>query len=294
MARFHRQVETRYSIGRDATQIISPTGEIVEGQIMTTLVHSAYNARGQKNYLYPANFNNELHRFGYNARWGYRTDTETGLAYCQNRYYDPANGRWVTRDPIGYAGGVNLYGYCGSGPVGFADWLGLWKAVIIMGDQGGGACLMGGVSYWSWLRWLHRMGATEVTVLHDPTEQEIIDALSDPEVGGFVFIGHGTTKELSASPAFPLAGDDTFDSATIARIAKNRKGRKMRVGVLFACYSRGLSDELGQITYAPKTYAGAAGYTDLFDKPDVRKGKIGGGAISAGGGGDRPRTVFAP
>ena len=42
---------------------------------------------------------------------GHRTDTETGLVYCQNRYYDPANGRWLTRDPIGTAGGVNLYSF---------------------------------------------------------------------------------------------------------------------------------------------------------------------------------------
>ena len=27
------------------------------------------------------------------------------------RYYDPATGRFVTRDPIGYGGGTNLYGY---------------------------------------------------------------------------------------------------------------------------------------------------------------------------------------
>ncbi len=64
--------------------------------------------------------------FGYNARWGYVKDA-TGLYYCQNRYYDPANGRWLTRDPIGYAGGVNLYGYCGGGPVGAVDPEGLFE-----------------------------------------------------------------------------------------------------------------------------------------------------------------------
>ena len=59
---------------------------------------------------------------------GYVKDA-TGLYYCQNRYYDPANGRWLTRDPIGYEGGINLYGYCGGGPVGAVDpWgLKLWS-----------------------------------------------------------------------------------------------------------------------------------------------------------------------
>ena len=36
--------------------------------------------------------------------------------------YDPALGRWTTRDPIGFAGGdVNLYGYVGGNPVNYID-----------------------------------------------------------------------------------------------------------------------------------------------------------------------------
>ena len=67
----------------------------------------------------------DLLRFGYNARWGYKLDTETGLYYCQHRYYDSANGRWVTRDPIGCAGGFNVYGYCASHVVSVEDESGL-------------------------------------------------------------------------------------------------------------------------------------------------------------------------
>jgi RHS repeat-associated protein len=59
--------------------------------------------------------------FGYNAQWGYHTDRATGLVLCAHRYYDPATGGWLTRDPISYAGGLNLYGYCGAGPVDWAD-----------------------------------------------------------------------------------------------------------------------------------------------------------------------------
>ena len=63
--------------------------------------------------------------FGYHGRDGYCTDRETVVVYCQNRYYDPRTGHWVTRDPIGYAGGINLYSYCGSGPIGWNDASGL-------------------------------------------------------------------------------------------------------------------------------------------------------------------------
>jgi len=37
-------------------------------------------------------------------------DVETGLDLLTQRYYDPQQGRFVTRDPIGYKGGLNLCG----------------------------------------------------------------------------------------------------------------------------------------------------------------------------------------
>ncbi len=52
---------------------------------------------------------------------GYRFDPETQLYYVRNRYYSPVLGRWITRDPIGYSGGINLYGYVGNSPAGMVD-----------------------------------------------------------------------------------------------------------------------------------------------------------------------------
>ncbi len=49
---------------------------------------------------------------------GYRYDPETENYYVRNRYYSPVLGRWLTRDPIGYAGGINLYEYVASMPAG--------------------------------------------------------------------------------------------------------------------------------------------------------------------------------
>ncbi|HTQ08644.1 MAG TPA: RHS repeat-associated core domain-containing protein, partial [Fimbriimonadaceae bacterium] len=63
--------------------------------------------------------------FGYNAQAGYLFDRDTGLYLCQHRYYDPTSGRWVTRDPIGYGGGIGLYAYCSNGAAGFMDPSGL-------------------------------------------------------------------------------------------------------------------------------------------------------------------------
>ena len=42
---------------------------------------------------------------------GYCYDPESELYYVRNRTYNPILGRWIQRDPIGYQGGINLYGY---------------------------------------------------------------------------------------------------------------------------------------------------------------------------------------
>ena len=50
---------------------------------------------------------------------------KSGLEYKRNRYYDPQTGRFTQEDPIGLAGGVNLYGFAGGDPVNFSDPFGL-------------------------------------------------------------------------------------------------------------------------------------------------------------------------
>ena len=43
------------------------------------------------------------------------------LLYVRARYYDPANGRWLQRDPAGFADGGNLYVLIGNNPARFVD-----------------------------------------------------------------------------------------------------------------------------------------------------------------------------
>ena len=58
---------------------------------------------------------------GYGGQWGYYKDAETNLHLLGHRYYDASAGRFLNRDPIGYAGGVNLYAYTQSNPVNSID-----------------------------------------------------------------------------------------------------------------------------------------------------------------------------
>lgn len=63
--------------------------------------------------------------FSYKAQFGYYSDAETGLQLLTNRYYDVSTGRFITRDPISYSGGINLYAYVQNNPGNLVDPFGL-------------------------------------------------------------------------------------------------------------------------------------------------------------------------
>jgi RHS repeat-associated protein len=59
------------------------------------------------------------------------TDEETELLYYGLRYYQPASGKWLSRDPIGESQmpgrrSENLHSFCGNDVVNYWDYLGLW------------------------------------------------------------------------------------------------------------------------------------------------------------------------
>jgi RHS repeat-associated protein len=63
-------------------------------------------------------------RLTLNLRWpGHYFDAETGLHYNRFRYYDPQLGRYIQGDPLGLAGGINVYA-APANPVSLVDVLG--------------------------------------------------------------------------------------------------------------------------------------------------------------------------
>jgi RHS repeat-associated protein len=61
--------------------------------------------------------------FKYVGKFGVMDD-ENGLLYMRARYYDPHIDKFLTQDPIGFLGGLNLYTYVVNNPVNLIDPLG--------------------------------------------------------------------------------------------------------------------------------------------------------------------------
>jgi RHS repeat-associated protein len=61
------------------------------------------------------------------GRYGGYLDNDTGLTYFWHRWYDGKDGRWISRDPIGIKGGINLYAYVDNAPSVNIDSAGLFN-----------------------------------------------------------------------------------------------------------------------------------------------------------------------
>ncbi len=73
-------------------------------------------------------------------------DEQTGLAYYGYRFYSPGVGRWINRDPIGEAGGINLYGFVRNSPVDTVDLYGLEPNQTCVDAMTGAGAIIGGIA----------------------------------------------------------------------------------------------------------------------------------------------------
>jgi RHS repeat-associated protein len=96
------------------------------GNVVLRLAYSAYgqaykiNATGGLVALSAEE--TELVKYGFQGR---EMDVETGFLNFRNRIYNPEQGRFLQRDPIGFVGGMGLYEFTGGSPHNRSDSLGL-------------------------------------------------------------------------------------------------------------------------------------------------------------------------
>ena len=117
---------------------------------VTTLTNGSGAEVGS--YTYDA-FGNTVASSGAMANenpYRFSTKEQIGGLYSYGlRFYSPGIGRWINRDPIGEAGGTNLYGFNNNSPANYVDPDGA-SPLLITGAIGavGGGVIGGGVAWW--------------------------------------------------------------------------------------------------------------------------------------------------
>ena len=210
-----------------------------DGNGNVTMLINGYQAIVAK-YLYDA-FGNVISKSGLLADANLylfsskEAHPNSGLVYYLYRYYDPHLQRWLNRDPIDEAGGINLYGFVGNSPVNRIDPYGLvWY------------------NPWSWGIWnsianqFYPTPAIAPTPapanpLVDPDDAALDRALANGATPGSAFPGAGqqaadATKQMLADTGKDLAqaammaipgGAEEEELLAAARAAKAAKCEKV-------------------------------------------------------------------
>ena len=97
----------------------------------TTVAHYAYDAYG--NTINQSGLLADDFKFRFSTKYW---DYETWLYDYIKRYYAPRLGRFISTDPIGERGDLNLYGFCGNAPINRWDYLGLKCQLFLTFDDG--------------------------------------------------------------------------------------------------------------------------------------------------------------
>ncbi len=218
------QTNTYFPLKDHQNTIIALTDDI--GSIVETY---DYNAWGRVMAVKDA-LGNSLtdslvgNRYLYQGR---EIDWEAGLYYFRARWYNPETGRWLSKDPIGISGGLNLYEFCGSNPVNSIDPLGL-------------------------------RGEVDLNVM-DNWADFIRGFLIDMPDGTYNVLGHGNAGEVYQGFK---GSSDIYSTAELADMIYDADGfENGSIIMLWSCstggeisgpnYAQQLATEMGSIVLAP-------------------------------------------
>jgi RHS repeat-associated protein len=157
-----------------------------------------------------------------------RKRNATGTEYKRNRTYDPKTGRFTQEDPIGLAGGLNLYGFANGDPVNYSDPFGLCVPWCIVAAAWA-AYEIGGAAYD-----LYRAGKTLLDSRTSGSEKAItvgLAALSIFGPGGGYTGAVGLTSKAAAREALGELGVEGAQRSAANR-AIGRATRSETIDVL--------------------------------------------------------------
>jgi hypothetical protein len=158
--------------------------------------------------------------------------------FRRNRYVDPNSGRFTQEDPIGLAGGMNLYGFASGDPVNFRDPFGLrcepFPRCLFPKDLGSLS------SWWQWFTdaWSGRGAGTGPATAKGVAEGAFRDlgAMGSLAKGSGLAIGGARRLNYEANPkhglvtrgdvsARPANGQDALDNSLEFVRTSNTSGR---------------------------------------------------------------------
>lgn len=147
--------EERDASGTNVTKRFFPQGEQISGvnyyftrdhlgSIREMLTSNGTTIKAQYDYdpygRRSMTSGTDLADFGFTGHYYHKT---SALSLALYRAYDANLGRWLSTDPIGENGGLNLYGYVSNDPVNYSDEFGLIPLIPIIA---GGAAIAGGAT----------------------------------------------------------------------------------------------------------------------------------------------------
>ena len=94
--------------------------QMTNGRAATRVQYNAFGGESQRS-------GNARVRYGFQSR---EVEEEATLYYFRARFYSSEAGRFISEDPIGFSGGVNLYGFVGNNPVNHSDPYGLARRCL--------------------------------------------------------------------------------------------------------------------------------------------------------------------
>ena len=135
LATYLPEGEIHYS-GGTATDYYYETDHLGTVTSVTSATGTVLGTLATDAYVNTLSSSGTLPTFGYAGMFLHQP---SGLYLTKYRAYDPYSGRWLSRDPMGEYGGINLYGYVDEDPVDATDPNGRWLFVItgLVGAAGG-------------------------------------------------------------------------------------------------------------------------------------------------------------
>jgi RHS repeat-associated protein len=161
---------------------------------------------------------------------------QTGLDFAVYRAYDQKRGRWLNRDPIGEAGGINLFGYANGNPATRADPSGLFLPALYVGGE---VLFEAGVVVWRAYR-AYRFAQALATPF--PTNILNEEAGDEEKKKSCDAPGAGANSEVPSNVGPGPNAGDSVPAGPSPRPTKEQQDKINEIGNRDGCHTCGTTD----------------------------------------------------